>query len=208
LTPRACAALGSWPAAVLAENNTLLRLMTSGQHDPFSPIETDRLVLRCVRPGDAAAVSALLTPEVTRWLASWPSPFTRTMAEERIARAREAAAEGHALPLAIERRTDAAFLGWITIGRHKAEAARGILGYWLGEAHQREGYGLEAACAAVRTAFRLLDLDVIEAGARPDNVGSFAIMRRLGMRPAGERMVFEPAHGREALCLVYELAHP
>lgn len=41
--------------------------------------------LRPLRPADAAALSALMTPEVSRWLASWPVPFTPEMAEARLA---------------------------------------------------------------------------------------------------------------------------
>ena len=42
--------------------------------EPFAPRLTDRLVLRCLRPSDAMATSRLMTPGVSRWLASWPGP--------------------------------------------------------------------------------------------------------------------------------------
>lgn len=66
----------------------------------------------------------------------------------------------------------------------------------------------EATAALVPAAFGFMDIDVIEAGAQPGNVGSFAVMRALGMKPAGERMVFAPARDREELCLYYELPRP
>ena len=52
------------------------------------------------------------------------------------------------------------------------------------------------------------DLNVIEAGAQPENAVSFAVMRWCGMTPAGERMVFAPARERDELCLLYEKVRP
>ena len=50
----------------------------------FEALETARLRLRCVAPDDAHATSAMMTPEVSRWVAYWPFPFTYEMAVERI----------------------------------------------------------------------------------------------------------------------------
>jgi ribosomal-protein-alanine N-acetyltransferase len=61
----------------------------------------------------------------------------------------------------------------------------------------------EAAGAAVAAAFVRLDLTAIEAGAQPDNAGSFAVMRHLGMRPIDERPVWAEARGREERCVYY-----
>lgn len=176
--------------------------------DPFPPVGTPRLLLRCLRPGDAAGLSAMMTPAVSRWLAMWPVPFTPAMAAARIAAARRAAAEGHALPFALERRTDGALLGWAGVHRDPANPRRGTLGYWLGEAHQGSGYMREAAAAAVAAGFAVLGLDAIEAGAQPGNAASFAVMRGCGMVPVGERMLHAPARGQDELCLIYEVLGP
>jgi RimJ/RimL family protein N-acetyltransferase len=79
------------------------------------------------------------------------------------------------------------------------------MGYWLNEAYQGQGYMAEAATAAVEAAFKILDLDVIEAGAQLENVASFAIMRRLGMTPAQEKMIWASTRSRDELCLFYEV---
>ena len=149
-----------------------------------------------------------MTPSVSRWVASWPYPFTVEMAEDRVGDASELNAAGKALLLAIERREDEALLGCIGVQRGRHDPRRGGLGYWIGEPYQGQGYATEAAAGVLGPAFRLLDLDVIEACAQPENGASFAIMRRLGMKPAGERMVFAPARQREELCLVYEIVRP
>lgn len=176
--------------------------------DPFDAVETPRLRLRCVRPEDASPMSGLMTPAVSRWVASWPVPFTPGMAAERIAVARGAAAERRAFPCTIERRSDGALLGWIGVARDAAADRRASLGYWMGEGHHGHGYMREAAPAAVAAAFRWLGVDAIEAAAQPENTASFAVLRGCGMAPVGERVVFAPARRRDELCLVYEVARP
>lgn len=178
----------------------------TGPDDPFPPLETDRLHLRCVRSEDAADTSRLMTPGVSQWVASWAVPFTRSMAVDRIARARAAAFDRRAAPFAAERRSDGAFMGWVSVTRAVDDLRRGIFGYWLGEAFQGQGYMREAGPAVLAAAFGYLGVDVIEAAAKPENEASFAVMRRCGMIPVGNRMVFAPSRNRQELCLVYEIA--
>lgn len=166
--------------------------------DPFDPVWTMRLKLRCVRPEDAARTSAMMTPAISRWVASWPVPFTPEMAAE----------EGRALPFAVERRSDGALLGWLGVHRDATDGRRGVLGYWLGEEYHGHGFMREAVPAAVAAAFERLGLGVIGAGAQPGNTASFAILRGCGMVPAGQRMVFASARGRDEVCLFYEAARP
>ena len=148
----------------------------------------------------------MMTPAVSQWVASWPTPFTREMAVERIAGARAAVDKEMALPCAIERRSDGVLLGWIGVTRDAVDGRLGALGYWLGEEHHGRGYMREAVPALVDMAFRRLDLDKIEAAAQPENAASFAVLRRCGMEPVGERMIFAAARGQEERCLVYETA--
>jgi len=178
------------------------------QPDLFEAIGTARLRLRCVRPEDALPVSAMMTAAVSQWVASWLVPFTPEMAVERITNARRAAADGRALPCVIERRADAALVGWIGVTRETSHDRRAMLGYWLGEKHHGCGYMREAAPVAVRMAFQNLGLDVVEAAAQPENAASFAVLRGCGMVPVGERMVFAPSRSRDELCLLYEVARP
>ncbi len=173
--------------------------------NPFESIETRRLLLRCVNPSDAAATSALMTAEISRWLASWPYPFTPEMAAKRIDSMRDMAFKGDALPLAVVTKTNNELAGWVTLSRDAADGRRGSLGYWLGVHHQGYGFMKEAAPTALSLAFKSMNLDVIEAGAQPENEGSFAIMRFCGMRMVGERMLYAPARARNELCRFYEI---
>jgi RimJ/RimL family protein N-acetyltransferase len=51
----------------------------------------------------------------------------------------------------------------------------------------RRGYAVEAASALLDHAFDRLGWDAVQGSADAPNVASLALMRRLGMRPAGER---------------------
>lgn len=176
--------------------------------DPFPSMETARLTLRCVAAADAAATSALMTPEVSRWVADWPLPFTPDMAAARIEAMRQRAFAGDALPFALVERASGGLVGWSVLHREGENRHRGSLGYWLGEAWHRRGYMREVVPVVLQVGFARLDLDVIEAAAQLANAGSFAIMRACGMRPAGDAVVYAPSRHRQELCRRYEIARP
>lgn len=176
--------------------------------DPFEPLETARLRLRCVSHEDALVVSQMMTPEISRWVASWPIPFTREMASARIKAAREMAYAGDALPFAVIVKESGELIGWVTLNRDDDDQRRGSFGYWLGEAHHGKGYMRELAPVVLAAGFRLLNLDVIEAGAQPENVASFSIMQSCGMNFVGERSVYAHARTRNEICPFYEIIRP
>lgn len=176
--------------------------------DPFQPLETERLRLRCVAPGDAASITRLITPKISQWLAAWPSPFTPRMALARIATARKIAFAGNAVPFSVFEKQSAELIGWAAIYRDSMDHGRGAFGYWLGEAYHGKGYMTELAPIALAGAFKILNLNVIEAGAQLENTASFAVMRSCGMKPAGQKMVHAPTRKRDELCQFYERQRP
>ncbi|WP_018268588.1 GNAT family N-acetyltransferase [Methylosinus sp. LW4] len=177
--------------------------------DPFRPLETTRLLLRCVVADDAVATAMMMTPEVSRWVAYWPVPFTYEMAVARIEAAREWARRGDALPFAVtDKAANGDLIGWVMIYRDEENRRRGSLGYWFGEKHHGKGYMRELAPIALAAGFDLLDLDVIEAAAQPENAASIAVMKACGMKPTGEGMVYAPARERHELCHFYEVQRP
>jgi len=171
----------------------------------FEALETARLRLRCVAPDDAHATSAMMTPEVSRWVAYWPFPFTYEMAVERIESSLKLAHAGDMLPFAVVEKASDEMIGWVMFNRDTGNRRRGSFGYWLGEKHHGKGYMKELAPVALAAAFKLLDVDVIEAAAQPENTASLAVMRGCGMEFTGERMVYAPARKREELCHFYEI---
>jgi len=172
---------------------------------PFPPIDTARLHLRCVAPPDAAATSTLMTQAISRWLASWPFPFSLERAQRRIELAQESANHRDTLPYAITAKDDGTLMGWITLNRNLDDKRRGTVGYWLGEQFHGQGYAREALAALLQEGFDLLNLNVIEAGAQPENTGSLAVMRACGMVETGERVVHATSRGRDERCVFYEM---
>ncbi|WP_428392844.1 GNAT family N-acetyltransferase [Lichenicoccus sp.] len=172
----------------------------------LDPLTTKRLRLRCVRPGDASDVSRLMTPSVSRWVISWPVPFTVEMATRRIDHALASLAGGDMLPLAIERMRDEAFLGWFSVTR--SAERRALLSYWLGEDHHGRGYMREAVAAGIPEAFRVLDVDAIEAAAQVGNERSLVVMRDYGLVSVGKEMIFAPSRNRDELCVTLEIRRP
>ena len=173
--------------------------------DLFDSIDTLRIRLRCPRRDDAATIAGLVTPGVSRWLAAWFAPMTEQAAEIKIFNARQDISAGLALHFLLERLEDQAVMGWIRVSRSDTLAWTGDLGYWLNETYHHSGYITEAAFAALVAAFECLHLDSVEGGAQIDNTASFAVMRRLGMQPCGERMVWAPARNRNELCFFYSV---
>lgn len=171
-------------------------------------VETPRLRLRCAEPRDADALSAMMTETVSRRLASWPVPYTKLMALDRIAGVRMAAAQRRSLPLVIERRADGAVVGWISVSRAPGDDGTALLTYWLGEEFQGHAYMREAAPPALAAAFAWMDVARVRAAVQGDNASSLAVVNLLGMTPLGEGRIWCPARAREETCLWFELPRP
>ncbi|HEY8610854.1 MAG TPA: GNAT family N-acetyltransferase [Roseomonas sp.] len=167
--------------------------------DPRLSIRTPRLGLRLAEASDAAPLAALMSDAISARLASWPMPWTAERMAARIAEWRRIG-----LPCVVERGADGALVGWIHALRNREDPGRASMGWWCAEAHQGHGYIREAAAALLPLAFERLGVSVIEAGAQPDNQASFAVMRALGMHPAGERITHVPARGRDERTLFHE----
>lgn len=170
----------------------------------FPAIETPRLRLRCVEDHDAEKLSMLMTPGVSRWVASWTSPFPVDKAQSLITRARAAAANGKALPMVIERKADGNVIGWIAV--NAGTNNNGLFGYWVGEDFQGQGYMREAATPALMAGFQRLGVNSMGAGAQLGNAPSIAVLKACAMRHVDDRMVHAPARGRDELCAWYEVS--
>ncbi len=174
----------------------------------FPPIETPRCILRPIRADDAAPTARLISPMVSRWVASWQYPFTEAMAQSRIEITLEKLEAGDALPIAVVEKASAELMGWIMFHRHADTPQKASFGYWLGEAFHGKGYMREAAPAAVNAAFEILQVNEVEAAAQTENAASFAVMRACGMQFIREEMVFAPSRGREEACHLYAIKRP
>ena len=176
------------------------------QTEPFPALATPRLTLRCVAARDAMATARLMSPGISRWLATWPAPLSVDLARTRIDGARLWAEERMAMPVAIVERASGDLLGWVSIGRDPQRGTRAILGYWIGEAHQGQGFMREAVGPCLDAAFAFLDVTHIAAAVQKANIASLAVARRLGMRQTGESLIHAPSRGQDEDCFTFELS--
>lgn len=152
-------------------------------------IRSDRLVLRPPRSEDfepwrdlRAASRAFLEP----WEPLWPQDdLTRGAFRQRLNRV-EAEAEadiGHAFLIFEQSR---GLVGGITISNIRRRAAQmATLGYWMGEAHARQGIMTEAVALVARHAFGALALQRLEAACIPENMASVRVLEKTGFSREG-----------------------
>ncbi len=122
--------------------------------------------MRCVEGRDAPAIAEMMTEAISRRLASWPVPFSPPMAAEKISSARGAAAERRSLPLVLERKSDGAICGWVSLVCPPGDDKVALTTYWLGEQYQGQGLMREAGPVAVELAFKHMDIDCLRAAVR------------------------------------------
>lgn len=149
---------------------------------PFTDLalDTPRLHLRPLVPGDAGALFALYgDPDFMRFWSS--SPWTSLeQARALIERDQRELAAGEHLRLAIVPRAGGALLGTCSLFGWHAPSRRAEIGYGIAPAHWRRGYMHEAVCALIGFAFGELGLNRLEADIDPRNVASARALEKLG----------------------------
>jgi ribosomal-protein-alanine N-acetyltransferase len=176
--------------------------------DPALSCLTPRLRLRSPVLSDAAPLAAMVTPAISRRLASWPAPCKPAQVAGRIEASRARQASGAALALVLEPLELGEPVGWVSLALPAPGVTHALLTYWLGEAHQGRGYMREAAPAALALGFRHLDIRAVRAAVQPDNGMSLSVLRGLGMRRLGAWRIWCEARGREEPCEYWEVVRP
>jgi [ribosomal protein S5]-alanine N-acetyltransferase len=150
---------------------------------PWFPLETQRLRLREFREDDFEDVHAYAqSPEVCRFM-EW-GPNTREDTEAFMQRkwAEQAQWPRDMAGLAVEHLAEGRVIGSIRLAVTDRENLAGDFGYSLHPDYWRQGYATEAARAVIEVGFRTLGLHRIWADCDPDNVGSWGVMEKLGLR--------------------------
>lgn len=150
---------------------------------PFVPLETPRLILRRLRPEDAAAFAAYRNdPEVARYQ-SW-SAYDLEAATALILDQRSAVpgTPGTWFQFALERRADGVLVGDCGLRTEESDPKRGELGFTVARAHQRHGYAREAVSRVLDHAFGALGFEAVRAVTDVLNAPSIALLERLGFR--------------------------
>ena len=149
-------------------------------------LETARLVIRTFESRDAEAWVAMVNdPEVVRFLPPGPAPTMETfrgVIEGRHAMEREI---GYAM-WAVDDKTTGTFVGQCGIRPVDEGAGPEIdLAYHYTRASWNKGYATEAVIAVLAHGLGPVGLDRIMAVAMPENIGSWRVMEKAGMRYQG-----------------------
>lgn len=162
-----------------------------GRVTPKPPLlAVGAVYLRAPELGDHAAWARLREasrPHLTRWEPDWknedatPDAYRlRLKSYDRQFRSRAGAA------FHVFQRDGGRLIGGVTLSdirRHAAQSA--TIGYWIGSAFLRRGFGLAAVEAALSYAFGELGLNRVEAACQPGNAASRALLTRAGFTEEG-----------------------
>ena len=164
-------------------------------------IDTERMVLRPPVHSDFRAWSGLRKEGVAflqPWEPSWSDDhLTRKGFVNRVYWANRAIAQGTALPLFLERRSDGGMLGAITLDNiRRGPAQAGTIGYWTGERYARQGFMREALTAVVHYAFEVMDLSRLESACLPENTASRGLLEKCGYKYEGVAQSYLQINGR------------
>ena len=149
-------------------------------------LDGERMVVRELADSDAPAVHKWAGDRDTvRWVPLGPldHPGTAQYVAQVITQAQRVPRLGYTL--AIERRSDHALLGTVSIEIDSFEHKRAELGYILRRDAWGQGYATEAAGLVRDFAFSQLGVYRLWAVCDPDNPASSAVLRKIGMRLEG-----------------------
>ena len=163
---------------------TLQEIPSESYRERCIPVlETERLVLRAPRLGDAKAVAALANDRrIAENTARIPHPYRAADAEDFIASANLGSEAVFLVTLRAGRASGAVIgaCGFTQVDRHPPE-----IGYWLGVKHWGKGYATEAVRAVIDHVFTDLDADAIQSAARVTNPASRRVLEKCGFQWTG-----------------------
>ena len=147
-------------------------------------LETERLLLRKMRPDDAEAMFAYASnPEVTRYVL-WETHGSIKESEDFLRFANEGYERGDFGGWGVVLKTSGAFVG--TCGLEAApEHSRAELGYVLAREHWGRGLMPEVVRRVIRFCFERMDLNRVEARCIAENTASARVMEKAGMSYEG-----------------------
>lgn len=147
-------------------------------------VETSRLVLRPLEPGDLESFHRILNdPDVGRYLCDG-EPVSAATVESYLRGSEREFAEGGVGLFGVRPRGESRLIGFCGFSRAgetgEMELMYGLLPEWWGG-----GFATEAARASLRHAFEEAGLERVFAGIDEPNAASRKVAGKLGMRRAG-----------------------
>jgi ribosomal-protein-alanine N-acetyltransferase len=149
-------------------------------------IETDRLLLRMFRPedGDVMYERIWTDPLVMRYVQPGGWPFAREESAGLVLRQTELFGERGFGQWAVVPRETGELIGYCGL-KYLDNTPEVELLYGITHVYWGRGLVTEAAAATLRYAFEEIKLDHVVAIALPDNVASWRVMEKIGMRHEG-----------------------
>ena len=137
--------------------------------------------LRQLRIDDVAAVTAACQdPEMVRWTASIPSPYTEQNAIDWITGLPAKWHEGRVASFAVVDATSDELWGNFSIGVKDWTRREGSVGYWVAAPQRSQGVATRALELGVAWAFGELALDALHLETLLDNVASERVAQKGG----------------------------
>ncbi|MCB9913898.1 MAG: GNAT family N-acetyltransferase [Planctomycetes bacterium] len=155
---------------------------------PAPCLETERLQLACLGPGDAPGLRDALAEtraELLPWM-PWAEAEPRPVAEllAQVLDWRDAFHAGRDFHYGIFARASGRLIG--VVGLHPRVGPGGLeIGYWVRHGETGRGVATEAAAAATRAAFRVLGAARVEIHVDGRNLASLRVPEKLGFRLEG-----------------------
>ena len=161
---------------------TLLEIPSEQYRERSIPVlETERLVLRAPRLGDAKVVKTLANDRrIAENTARIPHPYKLSDAEDFISSANRS---NETVFLITARDVVIGACGFAQVDRHPPE-----IGYWLGTKYWGKGYATEAVRALIDHAFTDLDSEALQAAARVTNPASRRVLEKCGFQWTGVQL--------------------
>lgn len=154
----------------------------------FPVLETERLILRQLRPSDRAAVFRIYSDATIAYFNPYEQCRTIRDAEHIIAEIRSLFHERRGVYWGIAHRASGTiigtcgFLNWYRAG---LDARRAEIGFTLTSVYWRQGYSREACRRIINYGVETMGLNRIEANLMPDNSAAHALLENLGFVPEG-----------------------
>ena len=157
-------------------------------------LKTKRLVIRELRIEDLAdLVRQINNLNVSKYLEKVPYPYTREDGEwfinKCIKDSKKKPRKNYELVIVFKGN----IVGVIGLTDIDTFHGTATLGYWLSEKYWKKGIMYEASSEIVRFGFENLGLRRIDVGAYTDNMGSNALIKKLGFEFEGTRIKYRKA---------------
>jgi RimJ/RimL family protein N-acetyltransferase len=141
-----------------------------------------RIIFKTPEMTDAKDILENISWDIVRNLGSLPWPFSLEHTKDFILECDKLRKEVLRYDYAMRLKESGDFLGIssLHVGVHAGSERPGQIGYWVAEKHQGRGYGTEAANEMIELA-RILELPMVWASVRFDNLQSISILKKIGL---------------------------